>query len=136
MSPLEKITFNHFFMETKDKITPALYRMLNPDFMSFIKTGRVYMAILEKDKTLNIAIAVGEDINKDCWQVIWEESHKANFDYIEFSTLETNKKMQTLAKYVGAKETDRILNYLDLGTTLINYKLDLHAPNRRFKCQY
>lgn len=126
---MNKISFEHFFIETKDLLTESLYRKLNPNTMAFFKSGDVYLALMNQYDTLIIAMAVGKgdtfmhDILKEC--------RKFNFGFVKFITSVKNTRVQTLAKYWHAQEVGREKDYYGPGEDGIEYEINISDKNPR-----
>lgn len=127
---LDRISFNHFFMETKDKITPELYRKLNPEIMSFFKSGDSYLALTNQGQDLTIAMLIGSGL--DWIHDLRRECIKYNVLTVNFYTSINNKIVQRIAKYAKAEEIEKISNFYGDGIDGILYQIDL-TDTKRFR---
>lgn len=117
-------------METKDKITPELYRKLNPEIMSFFKSGDSYLALTNQGQDLTIAMLIGSGL--DWIHDLRRECIKYNVLTVNFYTSINNKIVQRIAKYAKAEEIEKISNFYGDGIDGILYQIDL-TDTKRFR---
>lgn len=125
----EEIQFNHFFMETKEKIEPYLYKFLNPYTMRFYKTDGIYFALIFLDnETVEVCMTVGEGPNG--FRDFFKACDLYNVKLLKFVSSEHNKRLQTLYKYVGAVKKSEIPNFYSDNSTGYYYELDIINSKR------
>jgi hypothetical protein len=96
---LQKITFEHFYLETVDTIEKVHATLLNPNLMEFFKCGPVYLALTHEGKRLivNFALNTGKRSDGSWVEALISEARRAGFEKIVFITSRNNKTVQNIA---------------------------------------
>lgn len=122
---LQKISFEHFYMEVIDYIDPAYARMLNPYIMTYFKCGNIYLALTLSDVlTINFAIKTGKSPKSDKnWvDILINECKKVKVDKISFITSINNKIVRNIAEKYGCKTLKVEEGYYPDGSDAIIYE--------------
>ncbi len=128
---LDKITFNHFFIETKNLIDSNSLPFINPESQVFFKASDVYFALSFNGNKVYINFMVGKGKNNlDGMRILIKELKANKVKFVLFGTSENNKKMLAIAKYIESSFVQRFENYYADGSTYIEYELDLDATGR------
>lgn len=127
--PIQEIPFNHFFVETQDKIKEYMYKTLNPYTMKFLKAEDVYFAIgvLDKD-TIEIYSTVGTGIQG--FREFIKSCKTNGINILRFSCSEYNKTTQAIYRYAGAKKISETKNFYSNGDTCFRYELNIKESKR------
>lgn len=97
---LQRITFEHFYIETVADIDKQYAVLVNPQVMQFYKCGNIYLALTFEDKKLivNFAVNTGKKSDGEWVEVLRAECKKANFETVVFITSVNNQVVQNIAK--------------------------------------
>lgn len=123
---LEKISFNHFFTETKNIITPELYRTINPEAMFFFKSHKTYLALQNSHDSIIVAMAIGTGL--EFVHDLRNEAHNLGFPFVKFITSVENIKVKAIARYAKGIETGIIKDYYGVGKDGVCYTIDTNNP--------
>lgn len=124
---VDKITFEHFFIEVKGSIKKEHLILLNPNIMQFYKVQNVYVAlsINEKSLVVNFALNTGKEKGGDWMKDLQEEALRNGLEKVVWHTSSENKVVQGIAKRLGLKQIDLVKNYYADGTDAIVYEQEL-----------
>lgn len=129
---LQKISFEHFYIETVNFTDQKYAVLLNPYSMGFFKCGNVYLALTLSDiLTVNFAINTGKrDRNNINWiDILISEAKKVNLSKISFITSINNKIVQNIAKKYDCKLINTNKNYYSGNEDALVYELELNKDN-------
>ncbi len=110
---MERIDFNHFFLEIRDFITLPLLKKINPNTLSFWKCGGIYLALCQEPNTIVVhtAIRVSKE-NRISWvNELNLMCKQLNLRYVKFYTSQFNTTVIKIAEYCKAEQIDRLKDY-------------------------
>ena len=121
---LEKITFDHFFIEVKGHIDKNHIVLINPNTMNFFKLDNIYLALSVPNNKLvvNFSINTGKGEGGDWRAELLREATRSKLDGIIFYTSENNKIVQNIAKKWKMKQIDTIPDFYSDGDAAFVYE--------------
>ena len=129
---MDRISFNHFFIETKNRMPEGWFACINPETMTFWKVGDAYFAItlLGDIANIDMVIETGKN-NLDSFRCLYKSLKSGGFKKLIFGTASDNKRMQTLYKYAKAKHLGTNKDVFKSGDSWEKYELDLTIKKMR-----
>jgi hypothetical protein len=124
---LDRITFEHFFLEVRDDISPVHLKVINPNMMSFFKIDNVYVALTSEDKKLLIhfAINTGKKHRYDWLEKLKKEADDSKIRSIMFYTSVNNGPVHKLAAKWECDLVNKIDNFYADGDDAFVYEYKL-----------
>ena len=127
----DKISFNHFFLETKTLIDARWVPFINPETQTFFKSGSVYFALSFNPGNVYVNLMVGkESDNAEGMRGLIKELKQSGVRFLRFGTYSKNKRILALYRYIQAQFVKQIDNYYNDGDAYVEYELDLDATAR------
>jgi len=127
---LERIDFPHFFIETKERITHDLYRLINPHLMTFFKSGKTYLALTVDGDTLSVNMAIGGGDGGVFYRDLGREASRIGLRYVKFQTSEKNKAVIRIAEYYKAKQVNTYPNFYNGDEDALEFVIDIKTSPR------
>ncbi len=124
---MDKISFEHFFIEVKESVASKDLKFINPNAMAFFKMGHIYLALSQpKNKLIvNYALNTGKDQNRDWTADIKKEAEISGCESIIFYTSEHNKIVQNIAARWKMEKIDTIKDFYGVGEASFVYELKI-----------
>ena len=127
----DKISFSHWFIETKDIIEQRFLPFINPETQEFFKCGSIYLALTFNAQHVYLNMLIGkEKDNSEGLREFISACKRAGIKIIRFGTYAKNTKMIRMFKYIKATEINRIDNFYIDGDALIEYELNIEETKR------
>ncbi len=126
---MQKIDFNHFYIETAGRIAEKYQIFINPNIQTFFKCGDVYFALTAYGDTVYVNMMVGTAENNIDGLRIFMKEIKKSFKFLKMGTVEHDRSI-VLYRYLGAKFLKKELNYYKDGSSYVEFELDLKNCKR------
>lgn len=127
---LQRISFEHFFVEIQNKLKDNAYLVpkINPYTMTFFKCGKTFLGLNVIGDILTIDMVFGEGV--DFIYSLAEECRRNNIKIVKFVTSQNNKKVQRLADYSQALKTNEFKDYYGPDNNAYEYTIVLQDSSR------
>lgn len=125
----DKISFEHWYIETKDIMEHKWFTFISPQSQTFYKSENIYLALTFTGNEAYVNMVIGKESNNVAgFRRLIKECQNGHIKFLRFGTFGKNKRMLALYRYCGAKFVKEITNSYADGDSYVEYLLDLNAP--------